>query len=129
MKTLLPVGLAVLVLMIAVLPVSADPPDPFYYAVVQNGPCWLPNGETMPTKAVEAKQSFRWVAPLRLQAFCYGQLPKDAPRPKEALKVSYEQTGAICEIKYQGATLRTVEYGAVVYPDGSAEITCFVDLD
>lgn len=44
---------------------------------------------------------------------CRGQLPKDAPRPKETLKLTYEQTEIVCEINFEGTTIRTVDYGAV----------------
>ena len=79
--------------------------------------------------ALGVKQAFRWVAPLQLEAFCRGQLPKGAPRPKEVMKLTYEGTGNACEIQFQHSTFRTANYGATVYPNGVTEITCRVDLD
>ena len=76
MTRFLSVLFAAVVLIVVVLPVSANPPDPAYYSVVQNGSCWLPDGEAKPTHALSVKQAFRWVAPRRLEAFCQGQLPR-----------------------------------------------------
>lgn len=129
MTRFLSVLFAALVLTVVVLPVAANPPETAFYSVVQNGPCWLPDGEAKSTNALGVKQAFRWVAPLRLEAFCQGQLPKDAPRPKEVMKITYERTGNACEIQFQHSTLRTANYGATVYPNGVTEITCLVDLD
>ncbi len=129
MTRFLSVPFAALVLIVGVLPASADPPNPAYYSVVQNGTCWLPDGEAKSTHALSVKQAFRWVAPLQLEAFCRGQLPKDAPRPKEAMKISYEDAGNVCEIQFQHSTFRTANYGATVYPNGVTEIACRVDLD
>ena len=129
MTRFLSVLFAALVLTVVVLPASANPPDPAYYSVVQNGSCWLPDGEAKSTHALAVKQAFRWVAPLRLEAFCRGQLPKDAPRPKEVMKLTYEGTGNVCEIQFQHSTFRTANYGATVYPNGVTEIACQVDLD
>ena len=129
MTRFLSVLFAALMLTVVVMPASANSPDPAYYSVVQNGSCWLPDGEAKPTHALGVEQAFRWVAPQRLEAFCQGQLPKDAPRPKEVMKLTYEGTGNACEIQFQHSTLRTANYGATVYPNGVTEITCRVDLD
>ena len=130
MTRFLSVLFAALVLIVVVfLPAAANPPDSAYYSVVQNGPCWLPDGEANSTHALGVKQAFRWVAPLQLEAFCRGQLPKGAPRPKEVMKLTYEGTGNACEIQFQHSTFRTANYGATVYPNGVTEITCRVDLD
>ena len=129
MTRFLSVLFAAVVLIVAILPASANSPYPAYYSVVQNGSCWLPDGEAKPTHALGVKQAFRWVAPRRLEAFCQGQLPKGAPRPKEVMKLTYEGTGNACEIQFQHSTFRTANYGATVYPNGVTEIACRVDLD
>lgn len=129
MNKFLSILLAALLLTAAFLPAAASPPDPAYYSVTQDGGCWLPNGNLKPTDTQVVKQVFHWVAPLRLVAICRGQLPKDAPRPKETIKVTYELTGFMCEITYGGQTYQTSDYGAVVTPDGGSEIACRVSLE
>lgn len=129
MNKFLSVLLAAMLLTVAFLPAAASPPEPDYYSVSQSGPCWLPNGEARPTSALMLKKNFTWEAPLQFVGTCWGQLPKDAPRPKETIKLTYAETGRLCEVKYQGSTFRTIDYGATVHPNGAAEITCRVDLD
>ena len=129
MNKFLSLLLAAMLLTVAFLPAAANPPEPAYYSVTQKGPCWLPNADAKPTNAQVVSQTIRWVAPLRVVAICRGQLPKDAPRPKETLKLTHEQTGLVCEINVEGTTIRTADYGAVVYPDGATEITCRGSLE
>lgn len=129
MNKFLSIMFAALLLTVAFLPAAANPPEPAYYSVTQGGSCWLPNGDLKPTNALSVKQAFRWTAPLYLEAVCQGQLPRDAPRPKEAIKVTYDMTGMPCKITYGRMTFRTADYGAVVYPDGATEIACRVPLE
>lgn len=129
MNKFLSIVFAALLLTVAFLPAAADPPDPAFYSVAQGGPCWLPNGDLKPTKALDVKQAFRWTAPLHLEAICQGQLPKDTPRPKEAIKLNYQTTGFVCEITYGGTTMQTIDYGGIVYPDGTTGIVCRVSLE
>ncbi|HRX02193.1 MAG: hypothetical protein KDI07_16335 [Anaerolineae bacterium] len=129
MNKFLSIMFAAMLLTVAFLPAAASPPEPAYYSVTQNGSCWLPNANLKPTNVLGAKQTFDWVAPLHLEAVCQGQLPKDAPRPKETVKVTYETTGFVCEITYGRMTYRTAEYGATVHPDGTTEIACLVSLE
>lgn len=128
MKKLFSVALAALLLAIAIVPASAMPPDPAYYSVIDGGLCWLPNGEALPTRVAAAKQALEWPAPLHLTAACLGQLPKGAARPKEAITLTYVDTGYVCEVQVGRQAYITVDYDAIVYPDGATEITCRVDL-
>ena len=121
--------LAMLLLTVLFLPASAGRPVPAYYAVEQSGECWLPDGNARPTNALGVKQNFQWVRPLRLEATCWGHLPKEAPRPKEALKFTFENTGYLCRVVFERMTMATSDYGATVYPNGSTQITCHVDLE
>ena len=101
MNKFLSVMFAAILLTVAFLPAAASPPEPANFSVTQGEGCWLPNGNLKPTDAQVVKQVFHWVAPLRLVAICRGQLPKDAPRPKEAIKVTYELTGAHVRGKFR----------------------------
>ncbi len=129
MNKFLSLLLAAMLLTVAFLPAAANPPEPASYAVIAKGPCWLPNGETKPTKSPVTSQTFHWVAPLQLVATCRGQLPKDTPWPKETIKLTFQETGLACEIVYGSTIVWTTDYGAVVYPDGATEITCRGSLE
>jgi len=120
--------LAVVLLALAFVPVSANPPEPDFYSVTQDGACWLPDGAMKPTNALSVKQEVRWMAPIQLVATCWGQLPKEASWPKEILKLTYEQTQRPCRVEIGRHSYMTANYGATVHPDGVTEITCWVDM-
>lgn len=121
--------LAVVLLTLAFLPASADVPEPDFYAVVQDGYCWLPDGEARPTNALNVKPVVEWGTPMLITATCLGQLPKHAPWPKETLKLTYEQTQRPCRVEIGRHRYMTANYGATVYPNGVTEMTCWVDMD
>lgn len=124
-----PLVLAMLLLTVLFLPAEAGRPVPTYYAVDESGECWLPDGNARPTNALGIKQNFQWVRPLRLEATCWGHLPKGAPRPKETLKLTFENTGYVCQVVFELSTMATSDYSATVYPNGTTQIACRVDLE
>jgi hypothetical protein len=123
-------GLLVAVLMTAAfLPAAASPPEPVDYRIVQNGSCWLPDGSTLPHMVVTMKQDFYWETPLRLVAFCRGNLPKDAEWPRQRLILDYSSTGRLCRVVMGQVTYVTTDYAAAVSPNGITAITCRITMD
>lgn len=129
MRKHLSVVLAIVLLALAFLPASADPPEPAYYSVALYGACWLPNGAAVSTNVLKAQPELEPGLPNRITASCRGYLPDHAPRPKEALKLSFEQTQIPCRVEIGRQVFVTTNYGATVYPNGVSEITCRVNLD
>lgn len=95
----------------------------------KNGSCWLPDGSTRPHTVDSVKQNFSWATPIRLVAFCRGQLPKGAELPKQRLILDYGSTGRLCRITMGQAVYVTADYTAAVSPNGVTSITCRVDMD
>lgn len=129
MNKVFSVLLAIVVLTLAALPVAAGPPGPVDYQITQYGSCWLPDSSTWPVMFAANKQTFHWVTPIRLVAYCRGQLPKGSELPKETLEVTYATSDRMCLIKMGPLTLSTTDYMATVSPNGSTAITCRVELD
>lgn len=129
MKKHLSLLLAVVLAALAFAPASANPPEPDFYSVTQDGACWLPDGNAKPTNALDVKSAVEWGGPMLITGTCRGQLPKDAPRPKEPIKLTFGQTQRPCRIEVGNYRYMTSYYGATVYPNGVTEITCWVDMD
>jgi hypothetical protein len=128
MNKFLSVLLAVVLLAVAFLPAAAAPPEPVDYRIMQNGSCWLPDGAARPQFVDGMRQNFHWVTPVRLVAFCRGQLPKGAELPKTLLELNYGSTGRLCRV-VRGQEYATSDYTATVSPNGSTQITCRMDLE
>lgn len=120
--------LLVALLVIATAAVSAQRPIPDRYSIVVKGPCWLPDGEAVPEPVLLPYSDYSWTKPKTLVVSCNGWLPRDAPRPKMPIKLTYDMTGYLCETTLNNMTYLTATYGAVVYPTGRSEITCRFDL-
>ncbi len=120
--------LLVALLAIATAVVSAQRPIPNHYSIVVNGPCWLPDGRAAPEPVLLPYATYYWTKPRTLVVSCNGWLPRDAPRPKVPIKLTFDMTGYVCEATFEGMTYLTAAYGAVVYPSGRSEIACRFDL-